>query len=333
METWHNATTSAVANLVEQVKVLPNLSDTVSRTLDSLADLGVTSAYSLGPPTDDAGIAELRKQAATVLDRFAANPLVPLPGAPPTEPTEALGWVTAVTAAVSSALAGTLPVLAELRLGGTPAGDALTAAPPEGADEDGTGTWLVQMERVRPNVRALDDALAAAEVLADTPPCGATVVQLPTGQPWIAHGPAPVPSGTGPAARHGALLRTDGAPDPDHVAGLLIDSWTESVPEPPRPAPPASPAGAPPPEGDTGPAVEELGGLAFHYNQPDARAPQALLVAVPPDPLRGWRMEDVHAIVEETYAVARIRGLDLNDLTELRGLLPVQTRTPPHQLV
>ncbi|MFB8198902.1 hypothetical protein [Kitasatospora purpeofusca] len=344
VETWHNATTSALANLVEQVKVLPGLADTVSRTLDSLADLGITSAYSLGPPTDEAGIEELRKQAATVLGRFAAAPLAPLPGAPPAEPTAALGWVTAVTAAVSSALAGTLPVLAELRLGGTPAGEALTAGPPEGADPDGTGNWLVQMERVRPNVRALDDALAAAEVLADTPPCGTTVVQLPAGQPWIARGPAPVPSRTAPAARHGALLRTDGAPDPDHVAGLLIDSWTESVPEPPRtppaspaspasPAPPAAPADAAPPGGDAEPAVEELGGLAFHYNQPDARAPQALLVAVPPDPLRGWRMEDVHAIVEETYAVARIRGLDLNDLTELRGLLPVQTRTPPHQLI
>ncbi|MFB8237004.1 hypothetical protein ACFC58_10700 [Kitasatospora purpeofusca] len=329
VETWHNATTSAVANLVEQVKVLPGLADAVSRTLDSLADLGVTSAYSLGPPTDEAGIAELRKQAVTVLNHFAANPLAPLPGPPPAEPTAALGWVTAVTAAVSSALAGTLPVLAELRLGGTPAGDALTAGPPEGADEDGTGNWLVQMERVRPNVRALDDALAAAEVLADTPPGGTTVVQLPAGQPWIARGPAPVPSRTRPAARHSALLRTDGAPDPDHVAGLLIDSWTESVPEPP----PAPPADAPPPEGDAEPSVEELGGLAFHYNQPDARAPQALLVAVPPDPLRGWRMEDVHAIVEETFAVARIRGLDLNDLTELRGLLPVQTKTPPHQLV
>lgn len=38
-----------------------------------------------------------------------------------------------------------------------------------------------------------------------------------------------------------------------------MDSWTESVPEPG--------VGEHPPE--------ELGGLAFHYSQPDARVPQA----------------------------------------------------------
>ena len=326
---WYDATAGALANLVEQVKVLPGLADAVSRTLDSLADLGVTSAYTLGPPTDDAGIAELRAQAGAVLNRFTADPLAPLPGPPPQEPVQALGWVTAATAAVSSALAGTLPVLPELRLGGTPAGDALTAGPPQDAGPEETADWLLEMARVRPGVRALDDALTAAEVLAGTAPCGTAVVQLPAGQRWIARGPAPVPSRSRPAARHSALLRTDGAPDRDHVAGLLIDSWTETVPEPAA----DGAAGLVPPAGDAGPAVEELGGLAFHYNQPDARAPQALLVAVPPDPLRGWRMEDVHAIVEETYAIARIRGLDLNDLTELRGLLPVQTSTPPHQLI
>ncbi|MER8186917.1 hypothetical protein [Kitasatospora sp. NPDC094015] len=316
---WHAATTTAVATLVEQVKVLPGLAEAVSRTLDTLADLGVTSAYTLGPPADDAAIEALRSHAQAVLDRFAAAPLRPLPGPPPQEPSEALGWVTAITAAVSSALAGTLPVLPELRLGGTPAGAALTAPGPEGAGEEERADWLLEMERVRPGTRALGDALTAAEVLAGTPPCGTTVTQLPPGQRWIALGPAPVPSRSRPAARHSALLRTDGAPDPDHVAGLLVDSWTETVPEP-------LPAGG-------GSAVEELGGLAFHYDQPDARAPQALLVAVPPDQLRGWRMEDVHAVVEETFALARIRGLDLNDLTELRGLLPVELMTPPHQLI
>ncbi|MFE3107331.1 hypothetical protein ACFXKJ_24775 [Kitasatospora indigofera] len=322
---WHGAVTTAVATLVEQVKVLPGLADAVSRTLDGLADLGVTSAYTLGPPTDDAGTAALRAHAVSVLDRFAGTPLAPLPGPPPQDRAEVLGWVTAVGAAVSSALAGTMPVLPELRLAGTPAGEALTAPRPEGAGEEETADWLLEMERVRPGARALADALTAAEVLAGTPPCGTAVTQLPAGQRWIARGPAPVPSRSRPAARHSALLRTDGLPDPDRVAGLLVDSWTETVPEPP--------GGPEPPAGGPAPAVEEMGGLAFHYNQPDARAPQALLVAVPPDPLRGWRMEDVHAVVEETFALARVRGMDLNDFAELRGVLPVQWTTPPQELV
>jgi hypothetical protein len=121
------------------------------------------------------------------------------------------------------------------------------------------------------------------------------------------------------------VLRTDGPADPGQVAGLVVDAWTESVPEPAAPTN-ADGQGPQPDREDR----EELGGLAFHYNQPDARAPQALLLALPPDRGRGWRMEDVHAVVEETFALAQIRGMDLNDFAELRGLLPVQWTMPPH---
>ncbi|QIY93187.1 hypothetical protein HEP87_01970 [Streptomyces sp. S1D4-11] len=121
------------------------------------------------------------------------------------------------------------------------------------------------------------------------------------------------------------MLRTDGAADPGQVTGLVVDAWAESVPEP---------AGAGGTDGQGAQpdqeVREELGGLAFHYDQPDARAPQALLLALPPDRGRGWRMEDIHAVVEEAFALARIRGMDLTDFTELRGLLPVQWTMPPH---
>jgi len=90
------------------------------------------------------------------------------------------------------------------------------------------------------------------------------------------------------------------------VSGLVVDSWTEVVPRSP---------------GEHGP--EEVIGVAFDYDRPGARAPQAMLLAVPPDPDRGWCMEDLHACLDEALLLARLRTLDLHDLFELRTVLPI----------
>ncbi|WP_431047030.1 hypothetical protein ACQUSR_33195 [Streptomyces sp. P1-3] len=305
--TWHNGVTTGVDTLRQLARFTPDAVDVVTRTLDGLADHGVHTAYTLGQPVDDAGREALRAQTTFVLDRFDASPLVAVPE-PPQDPSAALEWATIVRTAVSGVLGETLPVLPVLSLNTHPAGGGLTAARPDGADDDAVTDWLTEMERVRPRVRTLGDALTASEVLAGTAPGGTAVAQLPTGHRWVARGPAPVPSRSHPAPRHCAVLRTDGQPDADRVAGIVVDSWTETAPEP---------------------VDEEMGALAFHYNQPDARAPQAWLLAVPPDQLRGWCMEDVHAVVEEAFALARIRGMDLTDFAELRGVLPVQWAEPP----
>ena len=62
-----------------------------------------------------------------------------------------------------------------------------------------------------------------------------------------------------------------------------------------------------------------MAGVAFHTARPDARAPQVILLAVPPDRSRGWHVEDIHAAVEEAFELAQVRGMDLTDLPELRG--------------
>ncbi|WP_225651917.1 flagellar export protein FliJ [Streptomyces pseudogriseolus] len=305
--TWLDAVRMNLAWVREQAKLLPDGAETLTRYLDALADHGVHSAYTLGPPGDPTGVEAVRAQASFVLDHFNAAPLATVPEPPP-EPSAALEWVTAVRTAVAGVLGESLPVLPVLRLSGTDAGTALTAPRPDGADDDAVTDWLLDMERVRPRARTLGDALAASEVLASGPPSGFTVAQSPGGRPWIARGPATVPSRSEPAPTQCAVLRTDGPPDADRVTGLVVDAWTETAPEP---------------------VDEEMGALAFHYNQPDARAPQAWLLAVPPDPSRGWCMEDLHAVVEETFALARVRGMDLTDVAELRGLLPVQWAEPP----
>ncbi|WP_250403761.1 hypothetical protein [Streptomyces cellostaticus] len=118
------------------------------------------------------------------------------------------------------------------------------------------------------------------------------------------------------AARSCCVLATDAVtgtgstatPDPHSLAGLVVDAWTESVPW----------------EGREPGTAEEVAAFAFHAARPGARAPQALLLAVPPDRSRGWRMQDVHAVIEETFDLARIRALDLIDLPEMRGPLPLE---------
>jgi hypothetical protein len=102
-------------------------------------------------------------------------------------------------------------------------------------------------------------------------------------------------------ARSCALLAADGAADPGNVRGFVCDQWTEVLP-------------------DGGP--DEVAAIAIHHDRPDARAPQVLLLAVPPDTGRGWRMEDLHAIVDDTFELARLRTLDLLDLPDLGGVFP-----------
>lgn len=175
--------------------------------------------------------------------------------------------------------------------------------PPTGGEPDPVLLWLRDIGQVRSRVETLDAALVAAEVLARGGEPMWTVAQ-PTvdgSDPWLATAPAP----EGPRPRCALVFQHD-TPDGDRRRGLVVDSWVEIVPR-------ASGAHGP----------EEMVGVAFDFDRPGARAPQALLVAVPPDPERGWCLEDVHACVEETLLLSRMRSMDLTDVPELRSVLPI----------
>ncbi|MEU9338562.1 hypothetical protein AB0D49_36340 [Streptomyces sp. NPDC048290] len=85
--------------------------------------------------------------------------------------------------------------------------------------------------------------------------------------------------------------------------GLLLDEWTEVIP-----------------------AAQETTGIAVHYDGPAAEPPQALLLVVPPErrPDGLWRRDDLLAAVTETFALARIRGVEPHHLddTPYAHLLP-----------
>lgn len=70
-------------------------------------------------------------------------------------------------------------------------------------------------------------------------------------------------------------------------SGLLIDDWTEVLPN-----------------------KEEITGLTFNYNQPNAMAPQALLLAVTPVETGKWSWDSLVGIVNDTFLRARLRAVE-----------------------
>jgi hypothetical protein len=77
--------------------------------------------------------------------------------------------------------------------------------------------------------------------------------------------------------------------------GLLIDDWTEVVP-----------------------AKEAITGLTFNYNQPDAMAPQALLLAVTPQEKGHWTWEDLVGILNDTLLRTKLRAVEPQLLDTLK---------------
>jgi len=75
------------------------------------------------------------------------------------------------------------------------------------------------------------------------------------------------------------------------AAGLLIDGWSETTPD-----------------------LEATTGIALHYDAPRSRAPQAILLVVPPDPTSGWGIDAVEASLNETADLTRIRMVRPSDV-------------------
>lgn len=274
--------------------------------LDDLAACGVRGSVCAGEPDGDAARQLLIAQADTVLDLLAAAPSDPVP-APPAEPTAAAAqaWVGALTERVRAVCGDAFRLLPRVDLGEAAAAFSVENRP-VGADDGAVADWLRDVGRVRPAAAAYAEALLGGEVLAGSAVPTYQVGQSPAapGRPWVATGRA---ADDGPrTAGSGCCVLTGDSPVGAVVVGLVIDAWSEALPRAPRP-------GRPP---------EEVAGIAFHIDRPDARAPQAALIAVPPDPVRGWRLEDLHAVVVETALLARLRTLDLRDLPDLRAVVP-----------
>ena len=166
-------------------------------------------------------------------------------------------------------------------------------------DDLAPGAWLRTLALVRPGVERLARVRGAGELLrSDVVPRDLVVLQLPhtPGERWLA-----LPFTAVPAAQLAIVAHCSGTVDfATSLAGLVVDGWAETIP-----------------------GREETTGLTFHHDAPAARAPQAVLLAVPPaatDP--GWSVQAVLDTVAEAHQLARIRGVGPDRLEWLGTLLP-----------
>jgi len=93
----------------------------------------------------------------------------------------------------------------------------------------------------------------------------------------------------------------NGQPVPQY--GLYITSFVEHIPD-----------------------EKMMTGLSFHYNAPNAEAPQALLLATASDKTlqRGhWEVDDLNEILYDTLDLAKVRMVDLEALKEYGFVLPM----------
>ena len=110
------------------------------------------------------------------------------------------------------------------------------------------------------------------------------------GERWVG---LPLPAGASlPAGKLSLVVQKADDLDPTQpMVGLWLDDWVEVVPH-----------------------ARENTGIAFQFNAPDACAPQAILLAVPPDLSKPWTPWSLHRLLLETLELASLRAVDAEAL-------------------
>lgn len=150
-------------------------------------------------------------------------------------------------------------------------------------------TWLRQTARVSAGVSRLNAISLYAQALGAANSFGLYPAQLPLipGDPWMAMKARP-PEGDLRGRTTFLIHSTSTAVrTSSDLTGLWIDGWSELLPSP-----------------------RQTTGVAFHYDRPDATAPQSVLLAVPADPNGVWTFEELEETLRETLELARIRMID-----------------------
>jgi hypothetical protein len=158
-------------------------------------------------------------------------------------------------------------------------------------------TWFTRAARVREGLSRLADVLRFAEVWGRNTP-GFTVGQMPfvPGEVWVALPTA----GTSPGGRLSLVACGSTTFEGNQpLAGFVWDEWSEVVPN-----------------------RAETTAMAFHYDRPNSRPPQAILIAVAPDVNQPWNLLFIEQILRETLSLSKQRLVDQDAMLELDQYLP-----------
>ncbi|HST42034.1 MAG TPA: hypothetical protein VLK58_21120, partial [Conexibacter sp.] len=216
-------------------------------------------------------------------------------------------------------LRGVQPVLAEALGAAVPIAPLLSGARlgpvPAGAGGAALADWARRAGTVRPAVRTWHELLLLSGARAGrvAPLRASQSPRAGEDDRWIG---GTFPAADQPPARQQiAFHLPHPLPAGRAFAGIVVDEWVELLP--------GSEALAETKRGrDAEPAESELTGLSFHFDRPDAKAPQAILLAIPPDPRRGWTEDGLALVVRDTLELAKLRAVDLGDLPLLDDVLP-----------
>jgi hypothetical protein len=268
--------------------------------LRGAAAFGVPGAFVASPHTDIASSPE-----SVTAQQAATRALVARAASAAAELTRRIDGASAEPAArarLALVFGDGFRVIAPFTPAANAIAQALTTGPTPAPSAPQRREWLRGAALVRPPLDRYHRLSMLQRALGGTP-SALTVTQVPhvPGAGWIAlpfpdedHRP---PSGTLGLALLGANGPLPGAVD--SWAGLLIDEWTELIPN-----------------------TEEATAVAIHYDDPGAEAPQAILVAVPPDEAAHWTLERVTGVLRETLLAARLRAVDGDLLGSLSQILP-----------
>jgi hypothetical protein len=164
-------------------------------------------------------------------------------------------------------------------------------------------TWLRRIARVRERGAELNDVFTYAQSLGTLGEPDLQVLQLPhvSGDRWTA-----LPFGTDGSPSQATVSVVLHVPPefprplPPDLAGLMVDEWVEVTPE-----------------------STEHTGIAFQFDAPASRPPQAILLAVSPGDESQWDIETIESIVVETLELAKLRMVTVAQLDdEISQFLP-----------
>jgi hypothetical protein len=171
-------------------------------------------------------------------------------------------------------------------------------------DSQATVRWLRQAAYTHSGVSRLDLALSASQAMGTQSayPPKLTLAQVPPPPSlpdrWLA---LPLdPSKPPQRGRVAIAAVATGRPDTAaNFAGLMVDEWPERIPD-----------------------ANGTAAVAFHFNEPGARAPNALLLAVCPRQQATWDDAMLQAILAEALQLAKIRSVDLASVGTVGQILP-----------
>ncbi|MDN3203124.1 hypothetical protein [Algoriphagus sediminis] len=166
-------------------------------------------------------------------------------------------------------------------------------------DENFLQDWLSSVSLVRDRLSNVDSIGFLTEIFG-TETISFKPLQLPfdpSNQPPVAEREywlgAEYPDSYQPEGDRLSLLIFEKENLQGQACGLVLDEWMEIIPQ-----------------------KNQTTGIAFHYNQPDSRAPQNLLLAVPPEKRGKWDFEELGLCVEEAFELAKIRAVEPDQLDE-----------------